>query len=117
MTKQEKYLIEETLNSFDFDGALKICNIIPIRYAYSNEIGPKEGDPIFKTYKSKDELIENLRYIITHVVSDYFGNCPRKEQHYFGDGFDVYLYETDSARYGVNINVKFVPLYSNTEKF
>ena len=117
MTKQEKYLIEETLNSFDFDSAFKICNIIPVRYTYSSEIGPKESDPAFKIYKSKDELIENLKYIITHVVSDYFDNYPRKEQHYFGDGFDVQLYETDSAKCGVNINVKFVPVHSNTEKF
>lgn len=109
MTKEEKYLIEETLHSFDFDKALKICKVIDVRYTYSNDT--------FKYYTTKEELIENLKYIVTHLVSDYFDSFPREEQRYFADGFDVQLYETDSAKYGVNVNVKFVPIYSNTARF
>ena len=114
MTIQAKYLIEETLNSFDFDKALEICKVVKVRYTYSNGAG---ADSQNKYYSTKEELVENLRYIVTHVVSDYFSHWPRENQRYFNDGFDVQLYQTKSAKYGANINVKFVPIYSNTERF
>ena len=117
MTKQEKYLIEETLNSFDFNKALEICKVVHVRYMCSNGVGNLPDEPNFKFYSTKEELVENLRYIVTHVVSDYFSHYPRENQHYFNDGFDVKLYETNSAKYGANINVKFVPICSNTERF
>lgn len=117
MTKQEKYLIEETLNSFDFDKALEICKVVHVRYMCSNGDGNLPSEPNFKFYTTKEELIENLRYIVTGVVSEYFGHMPREEKHVFIDGFDVQLYETRAAKYGANINVKFVPICSNTERF
>ena len=117
MTKQAKYLIEKTIESFDFDKALEICKVVHVRYMYSNGTGDGPEDMCFKFYSTKEELIENLKYIVTHVVSDYFSTYPRQSQKYFSDGFYVELYETKAAKYGANINVMFVPIYSNTERF
>lgn len=117
MTKQEKYLIEETLNSFDFDKALEICKVVQVRYMCSTGDGNLPSEPNFKFYSTKEELVEALRYIITGIVSEYFRHMPREEKHIFIDGFDVQLYETRAVKYGANINVKFVPICSNTERF